>query len=95
MLAVASSWIDPSALPNDRLAGLVHVIKGVAFVTVNWNLLEVIELWVAVTFADPTPAPVAKPPAAIVTADRLSEAHVTEAVMFEVEPSLKVPVAVN
>jgi hypothetical protein len=79
-----------------ELFGAVIAIEvSVADVTVSVKLLEVIELWLAVICADPTPAPVASPPAAIVTADRLSEAHVTELVMFEVEPSLKVPVAVN
>ena len=79
-----------------ELFGAVMAIEvSVAAVTVNRNLLEVMELWLAVMLADPTPAPVASPPAAIVTADRVSEAHVTEAVMFDVDPSLNVPVAVN
>jgi len=79
-----------------ELFGAVIAIEvSVAAVTVSVKLLDVMELWVAVMCADPTPAPVANPPAAMVTADRLSEAHVTEPVMLEVEPSLKVPVAVN
>ena len=79
-----------------ELFGAVIAIEvNVAAVTVSVKLLEVMELWLAVMCADPTPAPVARPAALIVTADRLSEAHVTELVMLEVEPSLKVPVAVN
>jgi hypothetical protein len=43
----------------------------------------------------PCPVPVARPPAVIVAAADVAEAHVTEAVKFCVLLSLKVPVAVN
>ena len=82
-------------LAIELFGAVIAIDVSVAAVTVSVKLLEVIELWAAVMCADPTPAPVANPPAAIVTADRLSEAHVTEAVMLEVVPSLNVPVAVN
>jgi hypothetical protein len=82
-------------LAMELLGAVIAIEVSVAAVIVNVKLFEVIELWVAVMCADPTPAPVASPPAAIVTADRLSDAHVTELVMLEVEPSLNVPVAVN
>jgi hypothetical protein len=82
-------------LAIELLGAVIAIEVSVADVTVSVKLLEVMELWLAVMCADPTPAPVASPPAAIVTADRLSEAHVTELVMLEVDPSLKVPVAVN
>jgi len=79
----------------ELFGAVIAIDVNVAAVTVSVKLLEVMELWLAVMCADPTPAPVARPAALIVTADRLSEAHVTEPVMLEVEPSLKVPVAVN
>jgi hypothetical protein len=67
----------------------------VAAVTVSVKLLEVTEPCLAVMCADPTPAPVAEPLALIVTAARLSEFQVTEAVMSDVELSLNVPMALN
>ena len=79
----------------ELLGAVIAIDVNVAAVTVSVKLLDVTDPCLAVMCADPTPAPVAKPPAAMVTADRLSEAHVTEPVMLEVEPSLKVPVAVN
>ena len=78
-----------------ELFGAVIVIEvSVAAVTVSVKLLDVTEPCLAVMCADPTLAPVARPPAAMVTA-ALSELQVTEPVMSEVEPSLNVPVAVN
>ena len=79
-----------------ELFGAVIVIEvSVAAVTVRVKLLEVMPPCVALMCAEPTPAPVAKPAALIVTAAVLSELQVTELVMSEVDASLKVPVAVN
>jgi hypothetical protein len=82
-------------LAIELLGAVIAIEVNVAAVTVSVKLLDVIDPCLAVMWADPTPAPVARPAALIVTADRLSEAHVTEAVMLEVVPSLNVPVAVN
>ena len=79
----------------ELFGAVIAIDVNVAAVTVSVKLLEVMELWLAVMCADPTPAPVARPAALIVTAAKLSELQVTELVMLEVVPSLKVPVAVN
>ena len=79
----------------ELLGAVIAIDVNVAAVTVSVKLLDVTDPCLAVMCADPTPAPVARPAALIVTAAKLSELHVTEPVMLEVEPSLKVPVAVN
>lgn len=67
----------------------------VAAVTANAMVFEVIPFWVAAILLEPTPAPVANPPALMVAAAVFEELHVAELVRFCVEPSLKVPMAVN
>lgn len=53
-----------------------------------------LEAAVAVIVELPAPTPVASPPEFIVTIPVFEEFQVTDAVMFSVVPSLKVPVAV-
>ena len=79
----------------ELLGAVIAIEVSVAAVTVSVKLFDVTDPCLAVMWADPTPAPVARPAALIVTAAKLSELQVTELVMLEVEPSLKVPVAVN
>ena len=80
-----------------EVAGAVIAIEvSVTGVTVNTTVLEVTAPSVAVMLLVPTPTPDARPvfnpmPAAAV----LDEFQLTCVVMFEVEPSLNVPVAVN
>jgi hypothetical protein len=54
---------------------------------IPWKLAEI--------FADPAPTAVAAPVAATVATLGVSDAHVTEAVIFCVDPSVYVPVALN
>ena len=79
----------------ELLGAVIAIEVNVAAVTVSVKLFDVTDPCLAVMWADPTPAPVARPAALIVTAAKLSEFHVTELVMLEVDPSLNVPVAVN
>ena len=79
----------------ELFGAVIAIDVSVAAVTVNGKLLDVMPPCTAVMLDDPTPAPVANPVALMVTAARLVDIQVADAVMFEVEPSLKVPVAVN
>ena len=45
----------------ELFGAVIAIDVNVAAVTVSVKLLEVMELWLAVMCADPTPAPVAKP----------------------------------
>ena len=67
----------------------------VAAVTVRAKLLDVTAFWVALMLLEPIAAPVARPPALMLTAAGLEEVQVTVFVTFCVVPSLKVAVAVN
>jgi hypothetical protein len=67
----------------------------VATVTVKAMLFDVIPLWVALMFAEPTLFADARPLALTVATEVLEEFHVTELVRFCVLPSVKVPVAVS
>src|SRR5580658_3541776 len=78
----------------EGLAGVTAIETSVGAVTVNTVEPE-IDPEVALIELVPTPAPVARPPAAIVAVEVVAEAHVTEAVRFCVLLSLNVPVAVN
>ena len=67
----------------------------VAAVMVKATLFDVMPLWVALIFAEPTPLAVTRPLALTVATEVLEEFQVTELVRFCVLPSVKVPVAVN
>jgi hypothetical protein len=91
---VAVNW---SVLPavNEGFAGVTLIETSVAAVTLRFvepemlpREAETVVDWLAVT-------PVASPAALIVAAVVFVEAQVTVLVMFEVDPSLNVPVAVN
>ena len=74
--------------------GVTAIDCKVAAVTVS-VVLPLMAPDVAEIVDEPTPAPVAKPPAVIVVTEVVAEAHVTALVRFCVLPSLNVPVAVN
>ena len=80
-----------------EVAGAVIAIEvSVAGVTVNTTVLEVTAPSLAVMLLVPTATPDARPlfnP--MLAAAVLDEFQLTCVVMFEVEPSLNVPVAVN
>jgi hypothetical protein len=75
-------------------AGVTAKEASVAAETVS-AVRPVIAPEVAWIVAVPVPTPLASPPLEIVATLVVSETQVTELVMFWVEPSLKVPVAVN
>jgi hypothetical protein len=84
--------VDPATI--EGFAGVTAIDCSVAAVTVSTVEPE-IDDDVAVMVEVPTPAPVASPDALIVAVAVVPELHVTVPVKFCVEPSLKVPVAVN
>ena len=86
-------WLPPAA--TDGFAGVTAIDCSVAAVTVSTSAGDVTPLSAAVMLLVPTPAPVARPPAVIVAVVVVAEFHVTVLVMFAVELSLYVPVAVN
>src|SRR5271163_3447852 len=85
-------WVAPLVI--DGFAGVTAIDCNVAAVTVS-NVEPEIDNDVAVIVEVPTPAPEAKPTALIVAVAVVPEDQVTLDVRFCVEPSLKVPVAVN
>jgi hypothetical protein len=78
----------------EGFAGVTAIDCSVAAVTVS-KVEPLIDDDVAVIVELPTPAPVARPTALIVAMVVVPEVQVTVDVRFCVEPSLKVPVAVN
>ena len=75
---------------------VIAIEVSVAAVTVSTTVLEVTVLSLAVMLLAPTPAPVARPVfSPMVAVPVFDEFQLTCVVMFEVEPSLNVPVAVN
>ena len=79
----------------EELLALIVIDCSVAAVTERAKALEVIPFWAAVMLLDPIAAPVAKPPALMLTAAEFEDTHVAVLVKFWVLPSLKVPIAVN
>ena len=82
-------------LAIEVLGAVIEMDCSVAAVTVRANELEVIPFWVAVTLLEPIWAPVATPPALMLTTVCVDEDQVALLVRFCVLPSLNVPVAVN
>jgi hypothetical protein len=81
--------------PTEEFAGVTLIETSVAAVTLRFvepemppRVAEIVVDWLAVT-------PFASPEALIVAAVAFDETHVTVLVMFEVDPSPNVPVAVN
>ena len=75
---------------------VIAIEVSVAVVTVSTTVLDVTVPSLAVMLLVPTPAPVARPVfSPMLAAPVLDEFQLTCVVMFEVEPSLNVPVAVN
>ena len=66
-----------------------------AALTFSATLFDVTPLCVALMFADPAATPVATTAMLTVATAVFDDAHATEVVRFCVEPSLKLPVAVN
>ena len=105
MFAVVASLYVPVAvnccvapLAIDGLAGVTAIEASVAAVTVSTSAVEVTPDRLAVMLLVPTPTPVATPPPVplvIVAVVVVPEVHATLVVMFCVEASLYVPVAVN
>ena len=79
----------------DGLTGVTAIDTSVAAVTVSTSTGEVTPDSAAVMLLVPTPTPLASPPLVIVAVESVAEFHVTVLVMFCVELSLNVPVAVN
>jgi hypothetical protein len=77
------------------LAAVIEMDSSATAVTVSAMLLEVMPFCVAEMLLEPTPAPLARPLALIVTAAGFDELQIAEAVRSWVLPSLKVPMAVN
>src|ERR1700751_2013413 len=101
MSCVELSEYDPVAVngcssPRGTVAaeGVIAIDASVAFVTVRFVDPE-IDPEVAVTVAVPTARPLAKPPVVMLATLFATAVHVTEAVRFCIEPSVKLPVAVN
>jgi hypothetical protein len=85
-------WVAPLVI--EGFAGVTAIDCSVAAVTVSTVDPE-IDDDVAVMVEVPTPAPLARPAALIVAVAVVPDDQVTLDVRFCVEPSLKVPVAVN
>jgi hypothetical protein len=78
------------------LGAVIAIEVSVAAVTVSTTVFDVIVPCLAVMFDVPTPTPVARPVFSPMLATPVfDEFQATCVVMFEVEPSLNVPVAVN
>ena len=79
-----------------EVAGAVIAIEVSVTVTVNTTVLEVTAPSLAVMLLVPAPTPDARPVfSPMLAAAVFDEFQLTWVVMFEVEPSLNVPVAVN
>ena len=79
----------------DVFGAVMLIDCSTAAVTLRAMEFDVTPPCVALTFAEPTILPVARPDAFSVTAVEFDDDHVTEFVRFCVLPSLNVPVAVN
>lgn len=107
MAAFVRSWLLPSLkvpvalncalvpLAIEEFVALIAIDCNVAAVTVSVTVLDVIPPCEAVMVVDPAPTPLAKPLALTITTDAFEELQLTELVIFWVEPSLNVPIAVS
>jgi hypothetical protein len=86
-------WVVPR--PIEMSAGLTAMDCSTAGNTVSNAEFETIDPDPAVIVVEPVPQPLARPIASIVATVDNEEAQFTEVVTFCVEPSVKVPLAVN
>ncbi|MDP3543518.1 MAG: hypothetical protein Q8T11_13695 [Elusimicrobiota bacterium] len=89
----ASNWaVRPAAI--DAEGGITSIETNVAGVTVRtaWAMIVPED---AITRAEPSPTPVARPETLTVATDEASVDQATSPVSVRVEPSVKLPVASN